>query len=77
MDIETIVMSSLAFVFMGVITMLIKSVWRRYILLEAEVKQLRADIHQKATHADMLNTVDRIQSRLNHIENLILDLSKK
>ena len=77
MDIETIVMSSLAFVFMGVITMLIKSVWRRYILLEAEVKQLRADIHQKATHSDMLITVDRIQSRLNHIENLILDLSKK
>ena len=77
LNIEAWQVSILGFLFAGVVSMLIAIMWKRYNILESEVRNHTKEIPQRATHSDMIKTVDRLQSRLDHIEQLILDLSKK
>ena len=76
-EIEAWQVSILGFVFAGVISMLIAIMWKRYNIIETEVRNHTKEIPKRATHEDMIKTVDRLQSRLDHIEQLILDLNNK
>ena len=77
LNIEAWQVSILGFLFAGVVSMLIAIMWKRYNILESEVRNHTKEIPRRATHSDMIQTVDRLQSRLDHIEQLILDLNNK
>ena len=65
------------FILSGTIGLLMKVFWRKCITVESDIKNLAEEVHSKASHNDVIVTVDRLQLRLDSIQALILDLSKK